>query len=366
MQKTLLSLSLILFLFFPPLSHAQTPTQTADRYFKAQVVEIEKEEEKLVAGYKNFSQTIKVRILEGEEQGKELTLETGGIAGVTLSQKLAQGDTIVLLKSQVANQAPTYTIFDRYRLDYIFYVLIGFFLLVIGIAGKKGIGAILGMGISLGVIMLFIVPQILEGRDPLLISIIGAVVIMIITIYLSHGFSKQTSVAIGGTAISLSITGIFAVYFVNILHITGLSEEANAMLAFGPTQINLQGLLLGGMIIGALGVLDDITTTQSATVFELKRTDRKLTFLELTNKGYTVGREHVASLVNTLVLAYAGVSLSLFILFVINPAHQPYWVILNSEIIIEEVGRTLAGSIGLILAVPITTFLAAYVVSRKS
>jgi uncharacterized membrane protein len=212
--------------------------------------------------------------------------------------------------------------------------------------------------------MLFIVPQILAGADPLLISILGAIVIMITTIYLSHGLSLQTTVAVAATGIALVITGFLAVYFVNLLSLSGTGNEENALLAFGNTYINIQGLLLGGIIIGTLGILDDTTTTQSAAVFEFHKINPSLTFEHLLQKGLNIGKEHIASLVNTLVLAYAGVSLSLFIFFVLNPAHQPYWVIFNSESIIEEIVRTLAGSIGLILAVPITTLLAVFVVTK--
>ena len=152
-----------------------------------------------------------------------------------------------------------------------------------------------------------------------------------------------------------------------MVHLSGLGTDDAFSLQFGQTgNINFKGLLLGGIIIGTLGVLDDITTSLSATIEEIKKANPKYTFWELVKSGLRVGSEHISSLVNTLVLAYAGVSLPLFLFLILNPMQHPLWTILNSEIIVEEIVRTLAGSIGLILAVPITTLLAAWLNTTKS
>lgn len=182
---------------------------------------------------------------------------------------------------------------------------------------------------------------------------------MVSTMYLAHGFSRKTTLSILSTFISLCITGILAVVSVQLAHLTGLgTEDANA-LKFGPTgSINPKGLLLGGIIIGTLGVLDDVTTGLTASIYELTKVDKKLPFRSLFRSGLEVGKEHIVSLVNTLVLAYAGAALPVFLILVLNPNHVPLWVILNSELIMEEVVRTIAGSIGLVSAVPITAFLA--------
>lgn len=338
--------------------------QPTDRYFRGTVLEIIEEGETHIAGYSNFSQQVSVQLDNGGEKGKKVLVEYGGVFNVTSQQKLGPGDKVVVIKStDIANKS-TYFIMDRYRLPAVTYIIVGFFLLVFLVGGKKGFGAILGLGISIVVILKFIVPQILAGHDPLLVSIAGALMIMVLTIFLAHGFSKKTAVALGATFVSLVITGVLAVIFVAITRLSGLGSENSYLLQFGPEGFNLQGLLLGGIIIGTLGVLDDITTAQSAAVFELSKANPLLSSVELLKRGMNIGREHVASLVNTLVLAYAGAALSLFILFVLNPTKQPYWVILNSEIIVEEVVRTLAGSIGLTLAVPITTLLACLVAVR--
>lgn len=333
---------------------------TKNTYSKAKVVKVVNEGKKIEGEFTSFYQVVQVVILDGPDQGKKVEVEQGGLIEITPQQLLIPGDSIVLLKS-VSKDKTSYIMLDRYRLNSLIPILVGFFLLVIFIAGKKGFGSILGLVISLGIILLFIVPQVLKGNDPVFITIIGSLLIMFITMYLAHGISKKVTVAVIATLAALGITGVLATLFVSASHLSGLGTEDATMLLMNPADINMRGLLLAGIIIGALGVLDDTTTSQSATVFEIHHTDPKLPFLTLAKKGFNVGKEHIASLVNTLVLAYAGASLSLFILFVINPAHQPYWVLLNSEIVVEEVIRTIAGSIGLVMAVPITTLLAAWV-----
>jgi uncharacterized membrane protein len=217
------------------------------------------------------------------------------------------------------------------------------------------------MAISLLVIAKFIVPQILAGNDPLIISIIGCLFIMVVTIYLAHGFSRQTTVALAATFVTLVITGSISIILVKLMHLSGLGSEDAYSLKLGPTAlINFKGLLLGGILIGALGVLDDVTTGLTASLFELNRANTKLSFTELIRAGLRVGREHVSSLVNTLVLAYAGASLPIFIILITNPNNYPLWSTLNSEMVIEEIVRTLSGSIGLITAVPLTTLFAAW------
>ncbi len=359
-----INIFLILFFLFLPTSHAQgkllPPEPPEEHYYKAQVIEVIKEENKKVDGSINYVQTVKLEIEDGPEKGKSVTIDHGGVVRVDSSQKLKVGETVVLIKTILPDKT-NYTVLDRYRIDTLLYIVAGFFLLVIFVAGKKGLGSILGMIVSVLIILQFIVPQILRGQDPLLITIAGSLAIMVITIYLAHGISRRTTVALASTAGSLLITGILAFLFVEITSLSGVGTEDAYLLQFGPTSINLKGLLLGGIIIGTLGVLDDITTSQAAAVFEISRANKKLEFMDLVTRGYVVGKEHIAALVNTLVLAYAGASLSLFILFVLNPSNQPYWVILNSQVIVEEVIRTLAGSIGLVLAVPISTVLSAWV-----
>lgn len=363
-SKFLFIVTLFFFLNILPLkTYAQ---EFKEQFFKAEVINILDEKEINSEAGKNYSQQVKLKLLDGDEEGKEITIEHGGQLKITESQKVKTGDVVILAKFENPGLDTRYIITDKYRLNQLIWMAVGFIVLTFAVAGKKSLGATLGLVVSLLVVVNFIVPQILAGRDPLLISIIGSLGILFATIYLAHGASRQTTIALISTFFTLIITGVLAILAVNLSNLTGMGSEEAYSLQLGPTgNINLQGLLLGGIIIGALGVLDDITTTQTAAVYELAKLNPKQKFNELFQRGLQIGREHVASLVNTLVLAYAGASLPIFILFVFNPRGVPLEIILNSEIIAEEVVRTLSGSAGLVLAVPITTALSVWSITRN-
>lgn len=358
-------IALVFFFISPPLGFAQQ-SPPPEEFYKAEVTKIITNGETFIEeGKTQPYQTVQVKILDGKEKGKELTVDHGKMTTITEDQKVTVGEKVVLLKMPTP-KGFQYQIIDRYRLDTLLPILIFFFVLVLVLSRWKGVGAIAGLIVSLCVILFFIVPQILAGRDPLIISIIGSLFIMTVTIYLAHGFSRKTHIALFSTFISLVLTGSLAYLFVEISHLTGLGNDAAVSLRFGQTEnINFKGLLLGGIIIGALGVLDDITTSLSAVIEELKKANPSYTFKHLVKSGFRIGSEHISSLVNTLVLAYAGAGLPLFLFLILNPLGNPLWVILNSEIIVEEIIRTLAGSIGLVLAVPITTLFASWIVSRQ-
>jgi uncharacterized membrane protein len=340
------------------------PVSQQEGFYKGTVLKVEKDEKERLGKMDNPHQVVSVRLSDGPEAGKNFRLEYGGMFIISAAQRLHSGDTVILRKNiNVQTKKSSYVIVDKYRLDTVLSITAAFLLVVLLISRRKGLGAIVGMIISLLIIFFFIVPQIINGHDPLLISIVGSLVIMVITIYLAHGFNQQTSVAVVSTFLCLVLTGVFAIIFVHLAKLTGLGTEDEYSLLQGfNNTINLQGLLLGGIIIGALGVLDDVTTTQVATVYTLADANPKYTIMDLFQKGMLVGREHISSLVNTLVLAYAGASITIFIFLHlgINSHVQPLWVMLNSELITEEIIRTLAGSLGLILAVPVTTILAAF------
>ncbi len=352
MKRFILACAVGLLFFIPhEASSAQTPNQPS--YSKGTVEKVVKIEEDKIT--QEVKETVAVRLTES---GKNVTIPYQFSEKTRQAQELHQGDSVIVM-SQI-EQKQTYSIYDKFRSGNIIFIALAFSILILLMTGFRGLGSLLGLFISFAVITFFIVPFILKGADPLFISIVGSIFIMVTTIYLAHGFSQRTTIAIASTFLSLVITGILAVWFVSALGLTGSGNEDAYMLQFGAQVINLKGLLLGGIIIGTLGVLDDTTTTQAATVFTLSEANSKLKAKELMQKGFVVGKEHITSLVNTLVLAYAGASLPLFIFFVLNPMHQPLWVIFNNEMVVEEIVRTLAGSIGLILAVPITTVMAAF------
>ena len=332
---------------------------------KGEVTQVLQSGEKEIAGQKNLFQVLKVKILDGKEAGKELTIQQGGDVLLSPQQLVQVGDVVVVNGIKNMDGSYQYNIYDTYRANTAMYIGIAFLLFVIFITGKKGIGALIGLTISLAVILGFIVPQILANHDPLTVTILGSFVILLLTTYLAHGFSKATSIAMVSSLTSLIITGLLSLAFVTLLKLAGNgSEDAVTLQLSGGVHVNLQGLLLSGIIIGTLGALNDVTTTQVASILALNRSNPMLKYLQLAEEGFTIGREHILSLVNTLVLAYAGSSLAIFIFFVLNPSHLPYWVIFNSQLLQEEFVRTIAGSIGLIVAVPISTFLAAWFVKR--
>ncbi|MBI4049651.1 MAG: YibE/F family protein [Candidatus Doudnabacteria bacterium] len=337
----------------------------AEEFYKAEVLEVlENRADTLPDGTVYRTQSYRLKVLEGPETDKELEIQDKGLTTLNGGRGLSKGEKVVVFK--VSSEALTeYYIADTYRLPSIIWIVLFFFLVAIAFARWKGVSSILGLGVTVIVIAKFAVPQIINGKNPVLISLISALIIALISIYLSHGFSKRTSIALVSTLITLGLASILSFIFVSFGKLFGLGSEQAFYLQTGPLQnLNLQGLLLGGIILGALGVLDDITTSQSAAVEEIQRANQSLPFKELYRRGTSVGREHIASLVNTLFLAYAGASLPLFLFFqASNP--QPFWVTLNAEFISEEIIRTLVGSIALILAVPITTLLASYFFAIK-
>jgi uncharacterized membrane protein len=307
-----------------------------------------------------------LKIIDSDQNGQELTVDHGKGFTIDKNQLVKTGDTLVLVKMLGPDNTPMYQITDTYRLDKIIPIIILFFIAIIVLSQWKGLGSILGMVISLAVIVKYIIPQILAGNDPIFVSVVGCLVIMVVTLYLAHGFSRKTTIALVSTFLTLVATGLLSILFVQVAHLSGLGSEDAHSLKLGPTAaINFRGLLLGGILIGALGVLDDVTTGLTASIFEISKANPTYTFKKLFHSGLTIGKEHIASLVNTLVLAYAGASLPIFLTLILNPNHYPLWTILNSEIIIEEVIRTLAGSIGLIAAVPLTTFMAAFYIAKR-
>ncbi len=324
-------------------------------FYKAEVIRVEEEGEQ----ESEYGEEIGYQwlFLRGEEIGDKTIKHFLNPGEKSFSER----EKVVLMK-----MGEEFRIIDRYRLDLVINIAIGLVILVVLVAGWRGFGSLLGMGLSLGVIVGFIVPRIIAGKPPLETTIVGSILILGFTIFLSHGINKKISVAVLSTVVCLILAGIMSVLFVKLTGIDGLgSEEAFSLsLGFGK-KINFEGLYLASIIIGTLGVLDDVTVAQSSTIFEIARANKKLGRWELFLRGMRVGREHVASMINTLVLAYAGSSLVLFLLFYINRDSQPVWVVLNSGLVVEEIVRSLAGSLAIVMAVPLTTMMAAGVFGKR-
>jgi uncharacterized membrane protein len=226
----------------------------------------------------------------------------------------------------------------------------------------QGLRALAGLAASLAVVVFFVVPAILEGRSPTVVAFFGALAVMLVTLPLAHGVGPKTIAASLGTAASLSLTLMLAHVFIGLAHLSGISTEEALWLRATQGGLSLQGLLLAGMVIGALGVLDDLTVSQSSTVMALRRANPTLGFGALFRSALTVGHDHIAATVNTLVLAYAGASLPVLLIF--SLADTPLAEAVNFEAVAEAIVAMLVGSIGLIAAVPVTTALAALLATR--
>jgi uncharacterized membrane protein len=308
-------------------------------------------------------QKLLLSVTKGTLKGQQISVEHETTSSVN-KIIFEQGDKVMVSKTQDHEGNPFYQIADYSRRDALQFLFIVFILLTVVIAGKRGFTSLLGMGISFLVIFFFVLPQILAGYSPILIAILGSLLIIPVSFLLSHGFNQKTFVAIAGTLISLVITGVLATIFIEAAKLTGFaSEEAGFLQVAGQGTINIKGLLLAGIIIGVLGVLDDITISQSAIVFQLKEANRNFNSKDLYKRAMNIGKDHISSMVNTLILVYTGASLPLLLLFVNNP--YPFSQVINYEIIADEIVRTLVGSIGLVLAVPVTTLIAASLAVRK-
>lgn len=240
--------------------------------------------------------------------------------------------------------------------------LIVIFCVIVVVAGRmRGLQALAGLGLSLLIVVKFVVPAILDGGDPVAVALVGALAVMLVTIALAHGFGPKAVAAMLGTAAAICLTALLASIATDAEHLTGLGSEDTDYLRAIAGDISLQGLLLAGMIIGALGVLDDLTVSQASTVMALRRANARLGAGRLIREALDVGQDHVAATVNTLVLAYAGASLPILLLFSLGD--WSFGQAINSEAVAEQIVAMIVGSIGLIAAVPITTGLAGLIAS---
>lgn len=306
-------------------------------------------------------QRLLVQISEGENHGEQIELELGAELYIQEEQKLEEGTDIVLRHSFTEDGSVNqYVIQDPYRLGNVYWFVGLFIMIVVIIAGWAGARALAGMGLGLVILVHFIAGNIADGSDPLIISWLGAVLIAVSSMVLSHGWNKKIFIAVGSTLTILLISVLLSELIVSWTRLYGLGSDDAQMLEFTLLDgLDLRGVFLAGIVIGVLGVLDDVTTAQTAMVYELQQANPRLSFVELYRRGLRVGREHVVALVNTLVLAYAGAFFPLFLILTVE-SEQPLWVTLNSEFMMEEIVRTLIGSITLVLAVPLTTVAAAY------
>ena len=317
-----------------------------------------------------------ISLQTGPDAGETTTLIVGG---TELEPELEPGDQVRVARSEPPLVAPSdpsrdlpaspgaeptasasdasYTLTDFERRTPMLWLAIAFAVLVIAFGRFRGALSLLGLGISLVVILTFVVPALLDGSPALAVAIVGSLAVMLVTISLAHGWGPKSLAAMLGTAVSLALVALLALAFTNLTQLTGLSSEEATILFRGGAGISLEGLLLAGIVIAALGVLDDVTVSQASTVLALRSANPALGVRELFGRALRVGQDHVSATVNTLVLAYVGASLPVLLIF--SSGELGLTDALNTELIAKEVVGTLVGSIGLIAAVPVTTALAA-------
>lgn len=356
---------LISWLFFKPL---QTPAAAGERpavsgALEGRVIAVLAEEQMLIAEQAQPVQRVLVEITRGDRRGERVELVHGQTGMLTDGARVRGGER-VLLESSLGAEGERLYISDFVRFPALLGLAALFAVAAIAVGRWVGLRALASMGVSVLAIAGFIIPGIMAGNDPLLICTVGALLLMMASLYLVYGWTWKTHAALAGLTISLAATALLAVLFADLGRLAGLgSEEAGFLVRLGQFKINLRGVLLGGIVVGAVGVLDDVAVGQASATFELKRANPQLRWAQLFGHSMVIGRDHIASMTNTLLLAYVGASLPLFLLMASLDVSLAQ--VLNREFIAEEIVRTLVGSLGLILAVPVTTLFASLAAQRE-
>ncbi|MCG7523164.1 YibE/F family protein [Streptomyces sp. OfavH-34-F] len=298
-----------------------------------------------------------VEVTTGSDKGRRFA----EVVQPDAPRQLRAGQEVVVAYAPDAPRDLQYSVTDVNR-KFPLVLLAGIFAVAVVLVGRmRGVMALVALALSFAVLTLFILPAILQGSNPLLVAVVGAGAIMLIALYICHGPTARTSVAVIGTLVSLMLIGLLGSLFIGWASLSGNTDDSTGIIHGLYPHIDMSGLLLAGVIIGSLGVLDDVTVTQTSAVWELRQANPTMSTRQLYRAGIRIGRDHIASVVNTLVLAYAGAALPLLLLFTV--AQSGMGTVANSELVAEEIVRTLVGSIGLVASVPVTTALAAVVVS---
>lgn len=353
--------ALAAFFVLPYLTRVGRPAASASYYgsetVRAEVTQVIEEGTIDLGGHVQSYQVVRVELSEGEYKGLLMEVDYGKRQLRTDNYRLAPGDPILVTVGKTQDNVLTAYFVDHIRARPLLWMAAAFAAAILLISGWKGLRSLLSLVFSLFVIIGFIIPHILAGEDPLTVSIMGSALLLAVTLYLTYGWNLKTHSAVTSMILVLFLTGGLSALFVTFARLSGSGDENNMFLIQTlDAEINLRGLLLGGYIIGALGVLDDLVTTQASAVFELHAANSQLEFRGLYRAAMRIGQDHVAATVNTLVLAYAGASLPMLLLFSLG--RGDYADLVNFAFIAEEIVRTLVGSLGLIAAVPLTTAIA--------
>lgn len=358
--KTLL-LGIIIASLLLPVFNCQAKSN--DTVFKAEVVSVIKQiTNSLPDGTITEQQDLELLGLEGDFEGQTVIFNGIGNYDSIKKDLFKKGDRVMVAATSDAEGNYLFFVTDYVRSNTLYW-LVGLFIVTLFLVGGfKGFRSLLSLSITFLVILKYIIPRILAGDSPILVTVIGSILILLSIIYITEGFKRKSHIAVVSIFISLLITIIISWIAIELARLTGVfSEEVAFLVNIGDNVINFKGLLLAGIIIGTLGVLDDVVISQVVAVEEISKLDNNLSRLEIFKKAYNIGTSHISSMTNTLFLAYAGASMSILILFASGESSMTSWShVINNEAIATEIVRTLSGSIGLVLSVPIATGLAVY------
>ncbi len=338
-----------------------------EEIFKAKVIDIIQEEEIVNESGSLIQQDLKLKGLEGNFKDQEIIFNGVGNLQMISGQVYEKGDRVIVNYTQDIDGNNVFYVLDYDRTNPIIYLTIIFILSILAIGRWKGFKSLIALVISFFVILKFIVPKILAGSNPIIISVIGGIIILFFAIYLTQGINRKSHIINLSLIISLILTAILSLVFTKAAQLTGyLGEETLYLLDMSSGSLNLQGLLLAGILIGALGVLDDVIVSQVSIIEQLKIANPGLSNRQIYLRSLKVGIDHITSMINTLFFAYVGVSLPLLILFSQSDIiGLNFSLAINNEIISTEIVRTLLGSIGIILSIPIANYLASYFLKVK-
>lgn len=342
------------FLIASPFSYAQELYNEYQATWRGEVLEVQEQEMREIPGTdtEHLYQTLYIEILDGPREGKKLTIENDYL-------ELEKGDKFYFNYLKYIGGEEVYSVVNIDRRDSLIFFTLLFVVAVVVFGGWQGVRSLVALLGSFAAIFYILLPGLLQGWNPLLVSFAVASAILFGAIFFTHGFNRESAVAYGGTMLAVCLTGILAIVAVGMSDLSGFISDESVYLNFNTRgSLDFTGLLLGAIIIGVLGVLDDIAVTQAAVVSELYNSNPAMGAREVYRRALRVGREHVGALVNTLILAYTGVSLPLLLYFHQSPLS--FGSLVNAEIFATEIIRTIIGSIGLIMTVPIITGLAVY------
>jgi len=335
-----------------------------DEVFRAKVVEILEEKKIEDNGQLIKQQNLKLKGLSGSFKNKDIYFYGIDDFQVGLVPEYKAGDKVLVSHNLDLENQDIFYIIDYVRNTNIYLLAFIFLLCMVVIGRWKGLRAIIALIITFIIILKLILPAILNGHNPILISIGGGFLILFFIIYITEGINKKSHISLLSILISLFITGVLAIIFSNLMKLNGVSEDSIYLINLIDKTINFKGLLFAGVIIGSLGVLNDMVVSQVSTVLEIKNANFNLSNKEILKRAYRVGVSHVSSMANTLFLAYAGSALSILLLFSIGGMN--FTNILNNHLIATEIFRGLIGAIGIVLSMPISTFLASYYFKNNS